>query len=315
MTFPAPARHRGSGFRSSARLSAFVIPLLAGALLAAPSLLASPATTTGRGLPQAPAEQPAVSYPARTWTGPDGKPLPFKDDAEVMDFLRTAEIVDTENIPVGITRPRRLVLERDGVRARAILRDLKSEQRGAKVGGRVFPIYRDDYMSECAAYEVAVLLGLDNVPPVVPRTVRRKNTSVQIWVENAPTLEELGGAKAPDAIAWTRQLWTMRLFDNLIYNHDRNPGNMLVDENWKLWMIDHTRAFQRLHELLNPAQIVLVDRNVWDRLQALDEQLLRERLGPYLAGLEIKALEERRKLLVGHIQELIDVRGEDVVLY
>lgn len=294
---------------------AFVIPLLAGALLAPPSLAASPAAATGRALPQATTEQPAVSYPARTWTGPDGEPLPFKDDVEVMDFLRTAEIVATEDISVGITRPRRLVLERDGVRARAILRDFKSEQRGAKVGGRVFPIYRDDYMSECAAYEVAVLLGLDNVAPVVPRTVRRKETSLQIWVENTHTLPELGDAKPPDAIGWTRQLWTMKLFDNLIYNHDRNPGNILVDENWKLWMIDHTRAFQRLHELLNPAEIVVVDRNIWDRLQALDEPLLRERLGPYLAGLEIKALEERRQLLIGHIQELIDVRGEDAVLY
>ena len=41
----------------------------------------------------------------------------------------------------------------------------------------------------------------------------------------------------------------MRVFDELIANTDRNLGNMLIDRQWKLWLIDHSRAF-RLHETL-----------------------------------------------------------------
>ena len=36
----------------------------------------------------------------------------------------------------------------------------------------------------------------------------------------------------------------MRVFDELIANTDRNQGNMLIDKQWKLWLIDHTRGFR-----------------------------------------------------------------------
>ena len=36
----------------------------------------------------------------------------------------------------------------------------------------------------------------------------------------------------------------MYVFDELIQNRDRNPGNSLWTTDWKLWLIDHTRAFR-----------------------------------------------------------------------
>jgi len=42
-------------------------------------------------------------------------------------------------------------------------------------------------------------------------------------------------------------MWVVRLFDQLIYNTDRNLGNLLIDKSWRLWMIDHTRAFKVLN--------------------------------------------------------------------
>ena len=44
---------------------------------------------------------------------------------------------------------------------------------------------------------------------------------------------------------WKKQLQMMNVFDALVYNTDRNRGNMLITPDWKLWMIDHTRAFRR----------------------------------------------------------------------
>ena len=61
---------------------------------------------------------PGVSAPF-AWYGPDGSPLPFSSAEEVEDYLRTADVVDESNILTGITRPRRLLLDRHGVRMHA----------------------------------------------------------------------------------------------------------------------------------------------------------------------------------------------------
>ena len=36
----------------------------------------------------------------------------------------------------------------------------------------------------------------------------------------------------------------VRLFDQLIYNIDRNLGNLMITNDWTIWAIDHTRAFR-----------------------------------------------------------------------
>ena len=55
--------------------------------------------------------------------------------------------------------------------------------------------------------------------------------------------------KAPDTVAWNRQIYIVRIFDQLIYNFDRNLGNLLIDKGWNVWMIDHTRGFKIFKEL------------------------------------------------------------------
>ena len=107
----------------------------------------------------------------------------------------------------------------------------------------------------------------------------------------------------------------LQIFDNLIYNEDRNLGNVLIDSDWKLWLIDHGRAFRRWKQLQNPDLISFVDRNLWEKLQTLDETLIRERLKDYVRPYELSGLLERRRLLVEHIQNLIDENGEGGVLY
>ena len=49
-------------------------------------------------------------------------------------------------------------------------------------------------------------------------------------------------------------MWVVRLFDQLIYNTDRNLGNLLIDKDWRLWMIDHTRAFKTFTEPEEPQE-------------------------------------------------------------
>ena len=106
----------------------------------------------------------------------------------------------------------------------------------------------------------------------------------------------------------------MRFFDNLLYNIDRNAGNKLVTSDYRLRLIDHTRAFQFRFELLDD-RMVRVPRDSWERLLALTEEELKNALADYLSAVEIGGILRRRDVLVRHIDALIAERGDDGVFY
>jgi hypothetical protein len=268
------------------------------------------------------AQETATAEPSaktsQVWKGPDGEALPFDSNEEIREFLRTAEIIDIEEIPEGVTDPRRVLLEKDGIQMRAIFRDVNiSKSRGPGMEGRQRLNFRDCCVFEVAAYEVAQMLGLDNVPPAVQRKVQSKNGTLQIWVEGAITEKTRLKEGISPASPWhhAMQHQTMKAFDNLVYNEDRNQGNVLYDENWKLWMIDHTRAFRLDRELPKPEEIQLCEKGLWERLQSLDESALTDRLDDLLKGSEIKALLARKNALIEHIRKLIEEKSEKRALF
>ena len=109
--------------------------------------------------------RPGAEPNVRIWIGPSGDPLPFKTNAEIEEFLRTAKVVKIEEIPVGVTDPRKVWLEKDGVLAKACFRDVDIFEKKAVLPKKgVRKNWRDCCMFECAAYELAKLLGLNNIP-------------------------------------------------------------------------------------------------------------------------------------------------------
>ena len=138
-----------------------------------------------------------------------------------------------------------------------------------------------------------------------------------MWIEDSMTDGErrAQGVQPPDTLRWRRQVQTMYLFDNLIGNVDRNQGDIVIDSNWKLWMVDHSRGFQFRFELRYMDRVGYCERGFWEKLQALDEAELKDRLDRVLTGPEIKSMLERRDTLVAHIQNLIDTRPVGAVLY
>jgi hypothetical protein len=246
-----------------------------------------------------------------SWLGPDGRPLPFASDDELLDFLRTAEVVESEDIPVGITKPLKLVLEKDGVRARAAFRYEEVERKDVSIEGRHYRRFRDSCRFECAAYRLARLLGLDRVPPTANRKFQGRSGSVQIWVEGS--LDEEGkDFRPPNPLAYVQQTWDQDFFDNLVFNVDRNSTNIIVDQSYKLWLIDHTRAFQPVPELLDAERVTRINRTMWTRLREMDEDALKEAVRPYLDGEEVMCLARRRELLLEHVEALVAERGEGV---
>jgi hypothetical protein len=90
------------------------------------------------------------------------------------------------------------------------------------------------------------------------------------------------------------------VFDELVYNTDRNQGNLLVDPAWNVWLIDHTRAFRTARGLRNPAMLARlnVEPPLLAGLHALDADLLRRCCESYLSGDERRAVLARRDSIV-----------------
>jgi len=256
----------------------------------------------------------------KAFVGPDGNPLPFKTIDAVLDFLRTAEIKKITRIPTGVTKPKQLLLEKDGVAANAIFHDHHVVDSGVRLDtGDYVRDFRDSHLNQVAASEVGRLLGFTNVPPTVLREVHGKKGSVGLWIEN--TINELDMSEAgrtPPQERVPRILRIkddMRVFDNLINNFDRNRTNILYDGNWQLWLIDHTRAFGREKSLPNPKVLRRCSVSLWEKIQALDVDLLTEVLGPYIGERRVEAVMARRDKIVSHLEKRMASEGRDAVLF
>ncbi len=250
------------------------------------------------------------------WMGPDNELLPFQTDEEVLEFLSTAEVIKFKEITSGKNRPLKVRLEKDGIQANAIFRMVNKKKTATVIYGERYRDFHDSYVYECAAYNVSRLLRLDTVPPCVQRRFEDRDGSMQLWVENAKTIKDrMESGNPPENRRWSRQRQAMRVFDVLIYNFDRNQGNMLLDATDKLWFIDHTRSFALSSEVPALDQIVWCERDMWEALKSLDKDTLVNLLTPEVEYARVISMAKRREKIVEHIQGLIDQRGAEVVLY
>ncbi|MCP4898001.1 MAG: hypothetical protein GY906_13595 [bacterium] len=278
-------------------------------VMAAVFLLASPTNARAQSAP------PTGSY---VWLDADGEPLPFQSFEEIIEHLSTAEVVERKPIGIGTTGAEKIILEKDGVRVRAAFRWVDEEHQGPFEGlPRAVRSVRDAAIFECAAYELSQALGLERVPPAIQRRIDRRQGTVQIWLEGGRTETEYAenSLQPPDIQQWNLQKHLIFVFDALVANIDRNKGNIMFDPNWQLWFIDHTRAFPPVRILLNPDSVSRCSRDLWRALQDLDEDVMRQRLAPYLKKREIDMLFKRHEQLIKHIEKLIKKNGEETVLF
>lgn len=255
------------------------------------------------------------------WLDIHGQPLPFQSDADIEDFLRTAEVVDSTVFSVGITRPLRVVLMKDGVSAHAIFKDVEVERHKVTERtcgrGRFYLDWRDSHTYDSASYVIDRMLGINRVPPAVARRIKGNTGTMIIWIEGTMTESERRGndLEPPDPVGWNRQMQIMHIFNNLIARRDVNPGNTLIDSSWRVWFIDSTRAFGTVDDLLCWQAVRSCERDLFTRLQSLDPTEVRQRLKPFLPKAEINALLIRRDRLLALLNDLISQRGEEDVIF
>ncbi|MCH7825367.1 MAG: hypothetical protein IH849_11230 [Acidobacteria bacterium] len=251
---------------------------------------------------------------APLWYGQDGEPLPFVSHDEALSFLRQAAVLESEEIEGSQNRPLRMVLEKDGVRARAIFRRVYETWQREWIRGRWHLYLIDRAISERAAYVVARMLGFDNIPPTVLRELDGKRGTLQLWLEGMETQSELIERRAEMSPGWADQMAGIWVFDNLLFNADRHPGNLLIDRVGRVWMIDHTQAFQYDERLIDIDQLRRIPRPMWERLREISEAEFEEALADSLNDQQLGAFFKRRRRLVELIEGLIAELGEARVL-
>lgn len=243
------------------------------------------------------------------WYGRDGEPLPFASHDEALSFLRRATVVESVEIEGSQNRPLRVVLEKDGVRARAIFRSVYENWQREWIRGRWHR-----YLIDRAAYVVARLLGFDNIPPTVLGELDGKRGTLQLWLEGMETHAELLERRAEMSPDWVNQMAAIWVFDNLLFNADRHPGNILIDREGTVWMIDHTQSFQYDERLIDSDQVRRIPRVMWQRLLEISDAEFEEALAESLNNRQLEAFLKRRERLVELIEGLITELGDDRVL-
>src|SRR5436309_8744669 len=178
--------------------------------------------------------------------------------AVVENFLLTAKITGMKSINVGVTLPRKATMELEGATHFAVFKVIDDKKSGATQLDRGIELeFQDSWRTEVAAYELDKLMGLGMVPATVERTYDGKKGSLQFWVDSKMSEAERVKKKLqpPRTFEWEEQVARLRLFDNLIYNTDRHLNNLLITEDWKIRLIDHSRTFRPFEQLKDQKQL------------------------------------------------------------
>lgn len=246
------------------------------------------------------------------------KPAKHLSRAEMEEFLLNAKVVHKKALGTGVTNSERATLSDGTLEHDAHIQSIDVAQNSFKTTRGTELNFKDSYKYNIAAYRLDQILGLNMTPMSVERKVAGKSSAVTWWVDDK-MFDEVDrvkqGINPPDKDAWNKQMYVVRVFDQLIYNTDRNLGNLVIDKSWRMWMIDHTRAFRLTKTLKSEKDLVKCDRKMLASMRKLDEGTMEEQLRPYLTKSEIKAILERRDLIVDFFDKAVKEKGEGAVLY
>lgn len=217
-------------------------------------------------------------------------------DVETEQCLAEGELVMKEKVLGGVTRSELFLVECDGAQRRAVAKWLDRAHRGLTrfQNGTWELNFSDSYRYERAAYLLDRELGLNMVPVAVIREMRRQEGALVEWIDHASHEKDSPHRPSgPEVAELARRKAMMRLFDALIYNTDRNTSNYLVDDdNWRLYLIDHSRAFRELGELPDSflETRARLSRDLYERLRELQEESLVELLSGLVSRGQVRKI-------------------------
>jgi hypothetical protein len=250
---------------------------------------------------------------------------PLRSSDEQVAFLKSAKVIQSRPIGKGVTGALRLTLT-DGrlthdaafqsVDQRSTAQDLREGNRRA---GEL--MFVDSFRYNIAAWQMARLLGLAQMmPATIERRHEGKVGALSWWVDDvlmdeAERLRTSPSMPPGAALPLVQQRHLMQVFAELVHDTDRNQGNVVYTNDWRLVMLDFTRAFRTQNALRQPGNLVMIDRELLARLRSLTKKDASKAVGSQLTPFEIDAMLKRRDLIVTHFDRLVAERGEAAVLF
>jgi hypothetical protein len=233
---------------------------------------------------------------------------PKLTDAQIEDFLLHAKVTKTKGAKKGVTATLRATMTDGKLTHDAQIQNIDERQQVfSGSGGTTEFDFRDSWSFNVAGYRVDRLIGMNMVPVSVERKWNYKDAAFTWWIDDVVMDEEARlkqKTEPPDTNVWNQQMQMVRVFDELIANVDRNLGNLLITKEWRLWPIDHTRAFRTNKDLKKPLNVTHADRAVVERMKALDKESLRKATSKYLTTFQIDALLARRDAIVKRLDSI-----------
>lgn len=235
----------------------------------------------------------------------------------VEKFLAEAKVVSTKSLKIGITGARRLTLSDGKLTHDAHFQSIDESKASFQTARGSELNFRDSYKFNIAGYRLDRVLGIHMVPPSIERSQGGTTGSLTWWIPTA--LMEVDRMKRkiqpPDIDHYNQQIFVLRVFDQLIYNTDRNLQNVLLTPDFKVWLIDHTRGFRLHHDLKSVKDLDKCDRRLLAAMRKLDKSTLKPAFGSCLRTIEIDALLRRRDKIVAAFERRIGEMGESQIMF
>lgn len=244
---------------------------------------------------------------------------PTLSKEQIKQFLLTAKVIKSAPAHKGITNTLRLTLTDGTITHDAHFQPIDEHATMKEMAsGRMEMNFVDSYKYNIAGYQLAEMLGLDDMVPVyVERKWNGQKGSFGWWLP--VKMDEADRVKqkipVPDSDSWNKQMYKVRVLDQLVYDTDANLTNVQIGEDWKIYRIDFSRAFRQFKTLPRENDLVQCERQLFSKLKALDGNELAARTKGYLSKSEVQALIARRDKIVNHFQKLMAEKGENEVLY
>ena len=259
----------------------------------------------------------AITLAAPQGSGQTTQPLPpvpaavpsrrYRPTARSSGSSRKRTSSSTKGTKKGVTDSVSATLSDGKLTHDAHIQNIDETKREFRTNQGVEFDFRDSWTFNVAAYKIDRMIGLNMVPVSISRTHRSTPAAWTWWIDDV-LMDEGDKVKnkveAPDRNYYSRQRVMMYLFDELISNTDRNQGNIVYTKDWRLWLIDHTRAFRKNTALKMPARVTRCDRQVFERLKALDRETLKTEVGRHLDDGQIKSLLARRDAIVKKLESI-----------
>lgn len=163
------------------------------------------------------------------------------------------------------------------------------------------------YKREQAAYEISRILTWPNIPLTIVREGPYGIGSLQLYLDCDPRITYFDMRDTP-----SESLFSVAIFDLLVNNADRKAGHCLLDEENRIWSIDHGLTF---HSDFKMRTVMLeycgkeIPKVFIQDLKTLADTLneKNELLSSYLNNEEIKALALRLdQIITDPIMPILD---------